>query len=208
MPLQNRVMPTGEIVADNSRGQLMGNRGILHNDHQQVVKKHAHPNWVSCVLQHKGIKRKLMTGNKYTELFFLDEYTALSAGHRPCNSCRPEAFKAFKSAWFTANQALVGDSNKAGDMDKIIHKDRNYRGTKVTYQQQLNSLPSGTIFIDDKTCYLILDNAIYEWSFEGYRVSEKPISAVTVEVLTPKSIVGALASGYNAALFNGELKLA
>ena len=35
MPLQNRVRPAGEIVAADSRGNLLGNRGIIHDPRQQ-----------------------------------------------------------------------------------------------------------------------------------------------------------------------------
>lgn len=28
MPLQNRVSPSGELLADNARGSWLGNRGI------------------------------------------------------------------------------------------------------------------------------------------------------------------------------------
>jgi hypothetical protein len=39
MPLQNRVMPSGEIISDPSRAaRFMGNRGILHDDERRLCR--------------------------------------------------------------------------------------------------------------------------------------------------------------------------
>ena len=43
----------------------------------------------------------------YTELFFLDEATALAAGHRPCAECRREDFQRFQVAWRDAVGAEI-----------------------------------------------------------------------------------------------------
>jgi DNA-binding HxlR family transcriptional regulator len=84
VPLQNRVTPFGDIVIDPCGGSLMGNRGILHDGNQRLGgSRWKHKNWVTCTLSFKGTKRPLMAAGKYTELFFLDEATALAAGHRP-----------------------------------------------------------------------------------------------------------------------------
>ncbi|WP_156405389.1 hypothetical protein [Sphingomonas sp. Root710] len=103
-PLRNRVTPFGEIVATPHRGSLMGNRGCLHDDEGNIVR-YEHPErsaWISCVLAWPGVRRQLMQPECYTELFFLDEATALAAGHRPCGECRPEQLQAFKEAWARA----------------------------------------------------------------------------------------------------------
>ena len=62
--------------------------------------------WVTCRLQFKDRRRPVMAPGKYTELFFLDEATALAAGHRPCNECRKDRFRAFKDA--SAHRAWKG----------------------------------------------------------------------------------------------------
>ena len=36
MPRQNRVAPSGEIVAVPERGMMMGNRGRPHDDHGRI----------------------------------------------------------------------------------------------------------------------------------------------------------------------------
>lgn len=43
--LQNRVNPWGELCAVPDRGQLMGNRGILHNEHNDIVRPWKRKAW-------------------------------------------------------------------------------------------------------------------------------------------------------------------
>jgi hypothetical protein len=100
MPLQNRVNPYGEIVANASRGAWMGNRGCLHGANRQLTSKRwTRKAWVICELSFHGRHRDVMAPGSYTELFFLDEATALAAGHRPCGTCRKAASKDFVAAW-------------------------------------------------------------------------------------------------------------
>ena len=90
MSLQNRVDPFGDIHANPARGLFMGNRGgKIHDPATKTLlkRKFASRQWIICLTAFKGRKRLLM-GNGYTELFFLDDVTALSAGHRPCAELR------------------------------------------------------------------------------------------------------------------------
>jgi len=82
--LQNRVDPFGNIIRTPERGHWMGNRGLLHNEHQEIVRPFRLKAWITCVLAFKGRRRKVMAPGQYTELFFFDEATAFAAGHRPC----------------------------------------------------------------------------------------------------------------------------
>jgi hypothetical protein len=173
---------------------FMGNKGRLHNEHKEIVKKSGWNGWVICSLSHKGIKRELMSPTSYTELFFLDEATALAAGHRPCNDCLKEKFKVFKARWLEANADLLS-SNKMSEVDRVIHKQRYYRGNKVTYIANMQSLPDGT-FVEYKGQYfLIKGTSRYLWSFDGYKDKSELINC-DVTVLTPKSFVAVLAGGY------------
>ncbi|HTJ10817.1 MAG TPA: hypothetical protein VL547_02270, partial [Dinghuibacter sp.] len=97
--LQNRVDPYGNIIFTPARGAWMGNRGLLHDAQQHIRRPFRLKAWIICVLQFKGRHRPVMAPGQYTELFFLDEATALSAGHRPCAECRREDFNRFKAAW-------------------------------------------------------------------------------------------------------------
>ena len=87
-PLENRVTPFGTIVASPGRGLMMGNRGVLHDDRQRVLRSSALRRWIACVTEFRGRRRTVMQPRRYTELFFLDEATAFAAGHRPCAECR------------------------------------------------------------------------------------------------------------------------
>jgi len=96
MPLQNRVTPLGELIADPARGLVYGNRGCLHDDRGEIRRRYATRRWIACRLEFKGWHRTaLMQPGKFTELFFLDEATAFAAGHRPCALCRREDYRRF-----------------------------------------------------------------------------------------------------------------
>ena len=78
---------------------MMGNRGVLHDARQRIVRAWQMKRWLLCRLEIRGRRRTVMTPRRYTELFFLDKATGLAAGHRPCFECRHEAFYAFAEAW-------------------------------------------------------------------------------------------------------------
>src|SRR2546423_14932705 len=96
MALQNRVDPFGELIASPARGMLLGNRGgRFHCDDRTLGKRRwASRQWICCVLRFKQ-RHRAVWRDGYTELFFLDEVTALAAGHRPCFECRRADAKAF-----------------------------------------------------------------------------------------------------------------
>ena len=95
MPLQNRVQPTGEIVAHPARGLFVGNRGRIHRDDRTLGgRRWTTHGWVTCLLSFRGRQREVM-GRGWTELFFLDEAVALAAGHRPCAECRRADYRRF-----------------------------------------------------------------------------------------------------------------
>ncbi len=83
MSLTSRVDPFGNLFADSSRGQFMGNRGRIHRIDKTVsTYKFAHQHWICCKLEFNNRHRRLW-GDSYT-----DEVTAFAAGHRPCFECR------------------------------------------------------------------------------------------------------------------------
>jgi hypothetical protein len=48
MPLRNRVLPNGEIVAISARGAFMGNRGgAIHNDQRAIIRPYASRRWIT-----------------------------------------------------------------------------------------------------------------------------------------------------------------
>ena len=105
MPLQNRVTPTGDIIATPHRGLFTGNRGIIHDPATKTLlkKRWSSPAWITCVCEFRGWRREVMGGRSWTELFFLDEATAFAAGHRPCFFCRRDDANRFRAAWEKGN---------------------------------------------------------------------------------------------------------
>ena len=152
MPLQNRVTPWGEIVSRPERGLFMGNRGCLHDGGRRVVKTWARLPWVTCLLQFKGRHRTLMAPNRYTELFFLDEATALAAGHRPCATCRRDDYNAFKTLWLSANADVASNTNGTiEEIDRRLHAERvDASGRKCTWSARLDELPDGSMVVRER----------------------------------------------------------
>lgn len=197
-PLPNRVHASGALVASTARGTLMGNRGgQFHDPATQTIKKRvpwANRQWISCVLQFKGRQRTVWTQG-YTELFFLDEVTALSAGHRPCFECRREAAKAFQGALF---DALAGQEDwetlpKVAAIDALLHKARLEAGPRSA---KVGELPAGTLFMANEAVFAKTPDGIKLWTFKGYQDATDFAADEDVHLLTPAPIVAALAHGY------------
>lgn len=201
MPLRNRVDPWGAIVAVPARGTLMGNRGNLHDDNRNVVRPWKHKNWVACRLwppRRGDTARPLMHPGKYTELFFLDEATALAAGHRPCGSCRRDDANRFGAAW----QAAIGPSSPVkGVVDRRLHADRVAPGrTKRTYTAEVAALPDGVMFAVDGGARLLWQGRQLAWDWAGYTDAGPRPTGGVVEVLTPAAIAAVIAAGYVPAV--------
>jgi hypothetical protein len=196
MPLQNRVDPWGNILAVSARGAWLGNRGIIHNVQKQIVRPYQHQSWVTCRLRFKNRKRKIMSPSTYTELFFLDESTAFAAGHRPCGECRRERYRQFKELWVRANLKKQANNIKVSVIDSVMHKERINKRVKVKYKANIKDLPSGTMFSTNGSAYLVYDDKIYYWSFEGYRLFDRVNFSDEVDVLTPLSIVITFKMGF------------
>ncbi len=195
-PLQNRVLPTGEIVAHPGRGLLMGNRGCIHQpDRTLGVTRWRTKMWISCVLDWRGRKRDVMPPGRWTALFFLDEATALAAGHRPCGYCRRADHRWFGAAWQAAQGLDVRPY--AWEMDVALHSERVDRArTKLTRPARFGELPDGAMVIREGQPALVTGGALLRWSFDGYGPPELVSAETSLTLLTPPSIVAALAAGY------------
>jgi hypothetical protein len=202
MPLRNRVTPFGEIIATPERGMMMGNRGILHDDRKEIIRSSQVRRWLCCVTSFKNIRRVIMKPHSYTELFFLDEATALAAGHRPCFECRRKSALDFQTAWFRA----FGVMPKADEMDRVLDSERRAPRSdkKTTYEVDANSLPDGAIIARDGSAWLVLGGQLLRWTPSGY-AETAPLGSVAVEVLTPRSTVEVLRAGYSPELHPGAM---
>ena len=173
MPLRNRVTPYGEIVAIPERGTLMGNRGVIHGD--------------------DGSHKREWQVRRWTELFFLDEATALAAGHRPCAECQREDYKRWQAAW------PHGETG-ADAMDLVLHASRLDGKAKRTYDSALSDLPDGVIVERGGTPFLLAGGALRPWSAKGYGAAERARGEERVTVLTPEATVATIAGGYAVSL--------
>ena len=201
MPRQNRVTPFGEIVATAERGTFMGNRGILHDSNGQISRPWKEKRWIVCVLEFRGRKRTAMTTNFYTELFFLDEATALAAGHRPCAECRRERFIAFCSAWKAAHpEGQCSQRPTAEEIDERLHAERvNGDRTKRFFTAALDEMPDGvfvTIAAWGNQAFLVQGDHLLSWSPGGYGERTERPKEVDVRILTPRSTVQVILAGY------------
>lgn len=198
MPLQNRVTPQGDIVAVAARGTFMGNRGgCFHKPGRTLgVSRWKSRAWITCVLRFKNRRRALMQPNRYTELFFLDEVTALAAGHRPCFECRRQDAVAFFAAW--DESGLAPANRLAGDMDRALQDERVCGARdKRTFEARLEALPGGTMVQIDDTPYAVAGGHLLAWSHNGYTGRHPYDGKATVRVLTPWTTVEILRSGYS-----------
>jgi hypothetical protein len=199
MTLQNRVDPWGCLRAVNARGSLLGNRGMLHNEEQQIVRNWQRKPWVTCALEFQGRKREVFGRTTYSELFFLDEATAFAAGHRPCASCRRERYDEFKASWLAANEKQFSQSNPSiSEIDKVLHGERvDPKGVKVTFLAPLSSLPLGAVVDMNGEAFLVWHQGLKRWSFAGYSdLQLQPSPPTLVRVLTPASVVRTFAGGF------------
>jgi hypothetical protein len=195
MPLQNRVTPFGELVDLPARGTFMGNRGgRIHTDAKTLTaRRWASRQWICCVLDFKGRQRDVW-GRFYTEIFFLDEPTALAAGHRPCFECRYKDAKAFAEKWRQA--CRLRTRPYAGAMDDTLHRERLRGHAKRLHRRNIDALPDGAFVALDGAVFAVRGKALLRWTPQGYGARKRRPHGAAVDVLTPPAILAVLSAGY------------
>ncbi|MEN3279079.1 MAG: hypothetical protein V7607_219 [Solirubrobacteraceae bacterium] len=199
MPLQNRVTPLSELIADPARGLVYGNRGCLHDDAGNVRRHYATRRWIACRLQFKGwLRRPLLQPGRFTELFFLDEATAFAAGHRPCALCRREDYDRFGEIWRELHPGQRG----ADAIDEQLHLERFDHKTRTQrrHQTQIDELPDGAFVIHDERPWLVRGAELLRWSPAGYDARAERRARTKATVVTPPSLVEVLRTGWRGAV--------
>jgi hypothetical protein len=199
MPLQNRVTPLSQLVADPARGLVYGNRGCLHDENGRIRRRYNGKRWIACRLQFRGWHRRpLLQPGRFTELFFLDEATAFAAGHRPCALCRREDYTRFVEIWGELHPGQAG----ADAIDAQLHAERVEPQTRAQlhHQAALDELPDGAFVLHQGAPHLVLGSDLLRWTAAGYthRVPRRPRERVTL--ITPPSLVAVLRSGWEERL--------
>jgi hypothetical protein len=194
VPLPNRVTPFGVVEASPARGLFMGNRGCLVDAQGRIARRWRGERWLICLLAFRGRRRHpLMVPGRYTELFFLDEATALAAGHRPCRECRRADLEAFRSVW------LAVHPEDAGPLTMLDHRLHEQRTASGSWAAPAESLPDGSMVAIDGAAWLVLGGSILAWSHGGY-TSRRSLPSGLIDVLTPPSTVKVLAAGWSLLL--------
>jgi hypothetical protein len=190
MARRNRVTPLGELVAEPARGLVYGNRGCLVDARGDVARPFAVRRWIACRLAWGGRRRRpVMAPGRYTELFFLDDATAMAAGHRACAECRRADYERVCSVLGARADAI--DARLQGE--RWEGSGRRRLGERV----RVGELPVGAFVADDDGVpWLVVDGSLARWSPSGYpeRVPAPRRSSMTL--ITPPSLVEVLRSGW------------
>jgi hypothetical protein len=195
MPLQNRVTPFSELVADPARGLLYGNRGCMHDARGRIRSRYGTRRWIACQLEFRGWDRgpKLQPG-RFTELFFLDEATAFAAGHRPCALCRRADYVRLGELWRELHSGQVG----ADAIDLQLHGERIEPPTRTQrhHDAELGDLPDGAFVVRDGEPWLVLGTELLRWTPGGYTDRLARPCGERATAITPPSLVAVLRSGW------------
>ncbi|WP_011579718.1 MULTISPECIES: hypothetical protein [Chelativorans] len=203
MPLQNRVTPLGTVEAVAARGLFTGNRGVIHDPETRTLlrRRWSTRAWIICECDFRGRRRDVMGRNSrygtagWTELFFLDEVTALAAGHRPCFYCRRKRAEAFARAFAEGQRK---ERISACEMDTLLHgKRRASGGRPIPVSEGGAPLPDGAMFEAHGQAFALRGGKLLPWGFNGYAEPRAPRDAgPEYTLITPLATVAALRAGY------------
>lgn len=201
MTLPNRVAPDGALEASPARGLLMGNRGgRFHRGAAVPGRPWASRQWIVCALDFKdragafrAAGRRVWGAERYTELFFCDEVTALAAGHRPCMECRRAANLAYRDAARAGGAFAARPS--CPELDARLDAERLEGRAKRLHRARMESLPDAAMVAIAGRFFAVRGNGLLPWSHAGYGA---PVarSGGEVAVLTPPASLAALRGGY------------
>ncbi|WP_048648703.1 hypothetical protein [Nitratireductor soli] len=207
MPLQNRVDPFGQVQAVSARGMFTGNRGVIHDPDTRTLLNRCWTTkaWLVCACEFRGRRRAVMGRNApsgaagWTELFFLDEVTALAAGHRPCFFCRRSAARDFMDRF---REAAALASPKVADLDGRLHGERLASTGRVEAigRRAIAHLPDGAMIADGRAAFALRHGQALPWRFEGYGAA-RPVADLpdSLALLTPRTTLAVLRAGYRPA---------
>ena len=103
-----------------------GNRGCLVDDSRTLTRHHNGSLWIICLTEFRDWRQPLDQPHRWTPLFFLDDAVALAAGHRPCATCRRDAFRSYSDALTIALRR--DDPVRATEMNARLNAERLRRG--------------------------------------------------------------------------------
>ena len=199
-PAQNRVMPDGRIVASAVRGTWMGNRGQLHDGSgaRVIRRRHQTKSWSICALEFKERRVTQWQPGSYTPLFFVDEASALAAGHRPCAGCRRSSYNDFRMKWAWTHPCRAP---YATAIDAQLHAERfpDADGRRLLIEMPWALLPTGAfVMLGGDQPAVVLGGSVAPYDEHGgcyLPVVERPTTGFA-RALTPPSTLAVLQRGY------------
>ena len=196
MARRNRVTPLSELVADPARGLVYGNRGCLHDGAGNIRRRYAGRRWIACRLSFRGWQRSpLLQPGRFTELFFLDEATAMAAGHRACALCRRGDYNRLTTLWEELHPGQVG----ADAIDAQLHGERLAAGARAQrlHEMPIDALPDAAFVLRDGAPWLVLGEQLLAWTPAGYAARVPRPTRERALVITPPSLVAVLRAGWD-----------
>jgi hypothetical protein len=193
---RNRVTPLSELVADPARGLVYGNRGCLHDAAGHIRRRYAGRRWIACRLSFRGWQRApLLQPGRFTELFFLDEATAMAAGHRACALCRRGDYNRLTALWGELHPGQIG----ADAIDARLHDERLAPGahTQRHHEAPFDALPDATFVLREGAPWLVLGGQLLAWTPAGYAARVPRPTRERAVVITPPSLVAVLRAGWD-----------
>ena len=166
-PLQNRVTPFGELVADPGARARLRQPRLPPRRGGRIRRRYNGKRWIACRLEFKDWHRSpLLQPGRFTELFFLDEATAFAAGHRPCALCRREDYNRFTA--FCGLGADAIDERLQGERLDLA------RGRSAITRRRSPAFPTGRSSLRDGEPWLVLGSELLHWTPAGYRDASAP----------------------------------
>jgi hypothetical protein len=196
VPLQNRVTPFGELIAHPGRGRVYGNRGCLHDAAGRIRRHHNGRRWIACRLRFRGWKRgPLMQPGRFTELFFLDEATALAAGHRPCALCRRADYDRFLDICTGPD----GRRLSADVVDARLHAERldTATGAQRHHAGRFGELPDGAFVLQEGRPWVVIGAHMLRWTPDGYVARRPRPPDGPAVVITPPALIAVLRTSWD-----------
>lgn len=206
------VTPEGSIVRGEWSSVWIGDRGgSLHrSDGSLSAQRWISERWI----YHHDHKMSSNAGaptaapnNADTDLSlsFLDEVSALAAGHRPCDIQQAAEAKRFLKCWSNSHDA---QSESWETIDQTLHGERlNAHGRKQLHKVPIQDLPDGSMFSAPAGYLLLLGRRCFLWSTRGYAAVVPCRANDVVDVLTPPSVIDVLRAGFEPDIHESILKL-
>ena len=199
MPLQNRVTPLGELVADPGRGLVYGNRGCLHDETGRIRRRYNGKRWIACRLRFKdwlGVRCSSRVGSPSSssstrrQPWPQDTAPARSAGGRTTIGSRPSGATSTlarpeRTRWMRSFTSS-GSIRSAGGTERIA--------PRSTISP---TAPSSSSTACPGSCSA---RSCSRWSPGGYvRAAPRP-AGVEAVLITPPSLVAVLAAGWRPSV--------